>query len=365
MLKNESINPDKLNSLSEKALNYSVGMTISASVYLGDKLGLYKGMMNSIPVSSLELSKRLGLNERWVREWLHGQVTAGFIEYNDQKGTFLLSPEAVKVLADDSNPYFQAGSFSKILALPTILNALEDSFKTGLGFNFDISGQDGAKEVEKTFSAWYRSTFLESVLPSLDKITEKLMSGVKVADIGCGSGIALIEMAKKFPNSIFVGYEISKNALFLAEKNKLAAQASNVTFYNADELPLPEDHSFSLITAFDCLHDMTDPQKMIYSIENSLHKDGTFFLAELNTRNSFLENLLENPFAKHMFSWSLLYCLPSSLAKQGGTGLGACGLSENKLKEFLSKTNLQIYKKHNFNNPLTAYYEIKFDQINI
>lgn len=167
MIKNTNINEDKLNSLSEKALNYSVGMTISASVYLGDKLGLYKGMMNSVPISSLELAKKLELNERWVREWLHGQVAAGFIEYDKHKDNYVLSPEAVKVLADDSNPYFQAGSFSKILALPTIIKALEGSFKSGLGFNFDISGEAGAQEVEKTFSAWYRSTFLETVLPKL------------------------------------------------------------------------------------------------------------------------------------------------------------------------------------------------------
>lgn len=360
MSKNKNIDQDKLNTLAEKALNYSVGMTISAAVYLGDKLNLYKGMKDSIPISSFELAKKLDLNERWVREWLHGQVAAGFVEYNEHNDTYALSPEAVEVLADDSNPYFQAGSFSKILALPTIIKALESSFKSGLGFNFYISGEEGVKEVERTFSAWYRSTFLDTVLPSLDKINEKLIAGVKVADVGCGSGIALIEMAKRFPNSTFFGYEISKDALSLAEKNKLSAQVNNVIFNDTNVSPLPEDNSFSFITAFDCLHDMTNPQQMIFSIEKSLHKDGTFFLAELNTKNSFLENLRDNPFAKHMFSWSLLYCLPSSLARQGGAGLGACGLSENKLNEFLSKTNLKIYKKHDFNNPLTAYYEINF-----
>lgn len=166
-------------------------------------------------------------------------------------------------------------------------------------------------------------------------------------------------MAKLFPKSQFFGYEISKHALSLAENNKKIAQVTNVIFFDANKSPLPKDKSFSLITAFDCLHDMTDPQQMICTIEQSLNQDGTFFLAELNTKNSFLENMLENPFAKHMYSWSLLYCLPSSLSSEGGAGLGACGLHENKLDEFLNNTSLVIYKKHNFNNPLTAYYEIK------
>lgn len=355
------LNQEKLSEIANLTLNYSVGMTISASIYLGDKLGIYKAMSNHAAMTSLQLAEKLNLHERWIREWLHSQATAGLIEYIASDDAFLLSREAAKVLADDTNPYFQAGSFSKILSLPTIVNSLENSFKSGIGFGFDISGEDGAKEVERTFCGWYRSTFIDVVLPSLNSIKDKLITGIKVADVGCGSGIALIEMAKRFPNSKFIGYDISKHALSSAEKNKKLAKIDNVTFYNAKNMPLPCDNSFSLITAFDCLHDMSDPEQMILTIEKSLNKEGVFFLAEINTKNSFLENLQKNPYAKHLFSWSLLYCLPSSLSKSDGAGLGACDLSENKLKELLRKTNLTIYKNHDFKNPLQAYYEITFN----
>lgn len=359
MSTHKKFDQNKLDAIAEKTLNYSVGMTISAAIYIGNKLGLYKSMMDTKPVTSFDLAKKLKLNERILREWLHGQVTAGLIEYDHQDETYFLSPEAVMVLADDANAYFQAGSFSKILTLPTILKALEETFKTGIGFSFDISGEEGAQDVQDTFAPWFRSTLIDVALPELNLI-EKLTQGMKVADIGCGAGIALIEMAKKFPNSQFFGYDISTHALDLAETNKTNANVTNVTFYNANETPLPEDKTYSFITAFDCLHDMADPQKMIQAIEKALHNDGTFFLAEFETKNSFVENMRENPFARHMYSWSLLYCLPSSLASKGGVGLGTCGLHEDKLNEFLKTTKLSIAKKHNFNNPITAYYEIKF-----
>ena len=58
------------------------------------------------------------------------------------------------------------------------------------------------------------------VLPKLDGVVSKLQAGAKAADIGCGAGVALVEMAEAFPQSAFHGYDISRHALARAEKNK-------------------------------------------------------------------------------------------------------------------------------------------------
>jgi cyclopropane fatty-acyl-phospholipid synthase-like methyltransferase len=39
----------------------------------------------------------------------------------------------------------------------------------------------------------------------LDGVVAKLETGAKVADVGCGAGVALIEMAKAYPRSDFHG----------------------------------------------------------------------------------------------------------------------------------------------------------------
>ena len=54
-------------------------------VLIGDKLGLYKAMADSEPVTSKELAKRTDCHERYIREWLrrvrrgdkHLQAAAG------------------------------------------------------------------------------------------------------------------------------------------------------------------------------------------------------------------------------------------------------------------------------------------------
>jgi len=55
---------------------------IAGAIYLGDRLGLYRALDEAGEgASSTELAKRTGLHERWVREWLEGQATAGLVTY--------------------------------------------------------------------------------------------------------------------------------------------------------------------------------------------------------------------------------------------------------------------------------------------
>lgn len=353
------MNDKKLMTIANRVLDYSAGMTISASIYLGDKLGLYKALQHQPPTTSTKFAQSLGLHERWITEWLRGQVAASLIDYDQQTDCYHLSPEAACILADDASNYFQAGSFTKILSLPTIIEHLETSFRTGKGFSFDIAGAMGAAEVEKTFAPWYKTIFIDTVLPALDGVEDKLKNGACVADIGCGAGVAIIEMAKKFPCSQFFGYDISIHALARAEKNKSDADIANVIFINNEVSPLPNQQNFDIITIFDALHDMNDPRRMLIDIKKMLKPNGTLFITDLNTKNSFAQNLADNPFAKHMYSWSLLYCLPSGLSQKNGAGLGALGLSEEKLVNMLNEVDMHIYKRHDFGNPLAAYYEIK------
>ena len=43
-------------------------------VIIGDKLGLYKAMADSKPITAEELASRTGTTERYIREWLANQV---------------------------------------------------------------------------------------------------------------------------------------------------------------------------------------------------------------------------------------------------------------------------------------------------
>jgi tRNA G46 methylase TrmB len=64
---------------------------------------------------------------------------------------------------------------------------------------------------ESRFSSpWMRANLVPVILPGLDGVTAKLAAGAKVADVGCGSGKALLEMARAYPRSDFHGYDSSE-----------------------------------------------------------------------------------------------------------------------------------------------------------
>ena len=153
---------------------------------------------------------RPGLHERWIREWLYGQAAASLIDYKGE-GRFELSPESALVLADENSPFFLAGGFCALPQQMAVLNLLPESFKSGIGLTYDPLGPEVNRGVERLLAPWFRTQLVPMALPKLDGVVAKLEAGAKVADIGCGSGVALIEMAKAYPRSHFHGYDIAQD----------------------------------------------------------------------------------------------------------------------------------------------------------
>src|SRR4030095_10055723 len=159
--------------------------------------------------TSEALAQKTGLHERWVREWLRGQAAAGIIDYVGGE-RFELSVETGMFLADPDSPRLAVGIFSDLPQRMAVVERLPESFQSGIGLNYDARGPKGAVGIERVFGNWYRFTLVSQVLPKLDGVNDKLRKGAKVADVGCGAGMALLEMAKAFPHSQFHGYDISK-----------------------------------------------------------------------------------------------------------------------------------------------------------
>lgn len=351
-----TIDSKKLEAFAGQVLDYWGGLVLASTIYLGDKLGLYRALAAIAPATSIELAKATELNERWVREWLQNQAGAGILEYHNNQ--FSMTPEAKAALVDENNPMFLAGFFEQVPGVGRVLPKLLDSFKTGIGLPFDAMEESGSLMTERGFGPWYRSQLVQTVIPKFNGVKSKLEQGAKVADIGCGSGTALLVMAKAFPKSQFHGYEISEYALKRAELNRQTAGLSNVHFHHADKNPLPQDHSFDFITCFDCIHDMSQPAQVIRAIFQTLKKDGVLFVADMNARDTFEENIKENPLAKYQYGASVLCCLSASLSEPNGAGLGTLGLSPNTLKAMTEAAGFKHFRIHDFNNILNAYYEI-------
>lgn len=359
MTEQQAPDMDKTFEFIEHVMGHLQGATVSALVYLGDELGLYKAMQGAGPITADELAEKTGLHRRWVDEWLRNQGAAKLVEYRGD-GRFELTPEQASVLSDEANSvFFLGGIFNGLPGMMKVLDTLPESFRTGIGHPFDAQGEAGAHGVARGFAPWYRHMLVPVVLQGLDGVTAKLERGAKVADVGCGAGIALIEMAKAFPNSDFHGYELSKIALELAEKNKAEAGIANVTFHDVRGEALPSDGSFDFITTFDCLHDMTRPREVVAAIRKALKDDGTYLIADIKSYATYEENLERNPMVAMMYGMSVLSCMASALSEPGGEGLGTLGLHEGLAQEMARDAGFTRFEPKDFGNPINIYYELR------
>ncbi len=339
------------------------GAVTSGMIHLGDRLGLYGALASStVALSCEQLAGKTSLHQRWVQEWLHNQAAARLIEVSvGENGNELysLTPEAVVVLADENHPAFGMGMFHRLPQTMESLKVLPESFTTGLGHDYDSYGPEGAAGIERSFEPWSRSYLLPVVLPALDGVVERLTAGAQVADIGCGAGGAAVRMATAFPRSVVTGYDISKFALDRAIAKKSEQQLSNVSFVDPRFTPLPEDGSLDLITAFDCIHDMTHPQDVMGAIRRSLKPSGIWLLVDIKALDTFAENMAKNPMASLMYGISVMSCMSSAMSVAGGAGLGTLGLPESKARAMAHDAGFSRFRKLDIEHSLNAFYEVR------
>jgi 2-polyprenyl-3-methyl-5-hydroxy-6-metoxy-1,4-benzoquinol methylase len=349
--------PDDYRASRDRLLGLMAGAHVSILILLGLRLGLYRALKDTAPASSDELAQHTGLHERWLREWLRGQAAAGVIHYlGDNR--FELSPAAALLLADEDDVSFLGPNFYSLPLSIDGAQRLPEAFRTGLGLNWADSGPEAVNAGEQNLRNWYRQQLVPTALPMLDSVVDKLREGGRVADVGCGTGIALIEMARAFPVSEFHGYEISEHALRRAEAHRKEAGLESVVFHNVALEPLPADASFDLVTTFDCLHEMTRPTEGAAAIRGAVGPDGTWFILDINSAPSFEENLT-NPAAPMLYAMSVLACLPAGLSEPGGAGLGTLGLPEPAMRELVSAAGFTRFRRLNLRYPPHAFYEAR------
>jgi 2-polyprenyl-3-methyl-5-hydroxy-6-metoxy-1,4-benzoquinol methylase len=331
------------------------GAMTSTMIYLGDRLGLYRALAELGSATSAELATKTGLKERWLREWLYQQGASGVLEHIGGE-RFALSPEGAAVLADESHPAFGIGFFAHLPQTIAVAEKLPEAFRTGVGLPYDAFGAEGAQGIERGFAPWFRTALVSSALPKLPGVVETLARGGRAADVGCGAGVAVIELAKAFPKSEFHGFDISQHALERARENQSRAGVSNAAFHDAKRDPLPDDARFDLVTTFDCLHDMAHPERVMSAIRRAIRPDGVWLISDIKARGSYEENVRKNPMAAMMYGTSVLSCMSSALSEPDGLGLGTLGFPESLARKMCAEAGFSRFEPIDFGHPVNAFY---------
>ena len=328
-----SLDQDKLNQFIMKFVADLGASMHGPSILIGEQLGLYKALAGaSSPLTPKELADRTGTAERYVREWLAGQASSGYVNYDASTSKFTMSPEQAFALTNENNPLYIPGAFYIVGSAYRDQRKVADAYRSGKGLGWHEHHNDLFVGTQKFFKPGYIANLVGSWLPSLADVVEKLQKGARVADVGCGYGSSTIIMAKAFPNSKFIGYDYHLESI---EAARNISYGENATANTDFEVATAKDYpgkDFDLVTFFDCLHDMGDPMGAARHVFESLKPDGTWMIVEPNAKESVSENL--NPIGRVFYNASSMICVPSSLAQEVGLGLGAQA-SESDLRKVI------------------------------
>ena len=131
----------------EELFGKIIGAMEVATVYLGDRLGLYQALAEGGPATPAELAERTGTHERYVREWLEQQAVVGTLaaEDGEEDGParrYVLPEGHDEVLLDRDSLSYLAPVARFTVGLVRPLPALLDAFRAGKGLPYADYGAD-------------------------------------------------------------------------------------------------------------------------------------------------------------------------------------------------------------------------------
>lgn len=351
------INQAKLEAFMGKAVGDASGMLAVVLSFLGDRLGLFRGLAGGGPATSEELAERARVDERYTREWLRGLHAAGYLEHERESGRFSLPPEHAQALAVEGGPFFLGGAYHTLMGELKPIDQLTEAFRSGGGVPQSAYPPDTWDGMCRFTRPWFENLLVQEWIPAVPEVKVKLERGSRYADVGCGAGLALIKLAAAFPRSTFVGYDNFEGQL---ERARKAAEEAGVSDRVRFELrDVAEDgfpERYDVVSTYDVVHDAVDPVGLLEGIRRGLEDDGTYLMLEINCADDPADNV--GPLAALFYGVSMIYCMTTSLA-HGGAGLGTCGCPPAKVRELCRQAGFSQVNQLPLENPFNILYEVK------
>jgi SAM-dependent methyltransferase len=320
---------------------------------IGHQTGLFDAMAGLPPATSEEIAAAAGLHERYVREWLGAMVSGGIVDVDPEGRRYQLPAEHAACLTRAAGAGNIAGFMQFIPLLANVEQDILPCFRQGGGLPYAAYPRFHAVMAEAS-AQLFDAGLLDSVLPAVPGLPDRLRQGIYVGDIGCGSGHAIHLLASAFPHSRFVGYDFSAAALAAARAEAQQRGLTNVTFVEQDVAELDVRAAYDLVTAFDAIHDQAQPARVLQNIRAALRPGGTFLLVDVAASSNVADNRA-HPFGTYLYTASTLHCMAVSLGL-AGAGLGAVW-GEQQARTMLAAAGFTLQEvKQLPSDPFNTYY---------
>jgi SAM-dependent methyltransferase len=314
----ETLDMDKLYAFCGRLFNATIETFEVANVYFGEKLGIYDALAETGPTTAPKLAEHLGLDERYLSEWLMQQAVAGFIDA--ENGTddararrYSISPEHAVVLTDRTSPEYLGFVGKFVEAVGRVIPQLLDGFKTGKGVSYADYGPEAVEGQAAITLPGYVNSLVQEWVPSIPGLKQKLENGARVAELASGAGIAAVTLAKAFPTITIDGFDLDETSVAIARKRAAdAGVADRVTFTVQDVRDPTLTGQYDVVAVFEAVHDMGDPVPTLETLKRLAKADGIAIVVDEKVADTFTAP--GDEIERFMAAASTLWCLPQGLA---------------------------------------------------
>jgi ubiquinone/menaquinone biosynthesis C-methylase UbiE len=344
MAESSSFDSVKAGAFAERLLGTLNQGALTLMISVGHRVGLFDAMREMAPATSVEIAKKAGLNERYVREWLGAMVTGRIVEVDADGRSFSLPLEHSAFLARVAGADNLAVFAQYIPLLSGVEDDIVDCFKKGGGVPYarfprfhEVMAEDSGQSVLSSLESY--------IVPLVPDLADKLAAGMQVLDVGCGRGRIINRLAELHPKSRFTGMDLSSEAILGAWKESAEKKLRNVEFIVADLSRFDETaeiEAFDFVATFDAVHDQAKPLNVLRGIHRTLRSDGVYLMQDIKGSSHVHKNL-DHPLGPFLYTVSCMHCMTVSLA-QNGEGLGAMW-GEEKTREYLERAGFTSVEK--------------------
>jgi SAM-dependent methyltransferase len=326
----------------ERMLASTAGTFDIFTIYLGDRLGFYQTLADKGALTSADLATYTETHERYVREWLEQQTVAGILIVDDENADargrkYRLPAGHAEVLVERDSLNFLTPLAQMVVGAVRPMQSLLNAYKSGSGVPYREYGAD----FREGQAGMNRATFLKELgtdwLPSLPDIHARLQADppARIADIGCGGGWSSIAMAQAYPKVLVDGYDLDEPSVEDARINVQQARLTDrVNIHHRDAGDPTLKGHYDLVTAFECVHDMSDPVGALRTMLGLAGESGTVIIMDERVGDTFTAK--GNEVEWMMYGWSVLHCLPVGKDDRHSAETGTV-MRADTLKRFAEK----------------------------
>lgn len=299
------------------------------AIYLGDQLGLYARLREVGAATSTRLAADLGLAERYVREWLEQQAAVGILTVENpgdgwDSRRFSLSEGHAEVLAEPESLNFLTPLAQIAIGAVSPIHAVMEAYRNGGGVPYADYGRDLIEGQARINRNMFLYRLGQEYLPAISDLHARLTADppARIADFGCGYAWSTIGMARAYPNALVDGFDLDDASVAAAEANVREAGLTNrVTIRKQNAADPALAGRYDLVTAFECLHDMSDPVGALRTMRRLTVSGGTVLIMDEKVGEHFAP--IAGDVERMNYGFSIVHCLPVGMVDQPSAGTGA------------------------------------------